>query len=60
MLVRVEETLPDGVLEKMHVNKNRKSNSYKIITPNKLEEHDAFLFGIPTRFGNMPTQFKVS
>ena len=28
--------------------------------PKKLLEYDAFLFGIPTRYGNFPAQWKVS
>ena len=32
---------------------------YPIATPQTLVEHDAFLFGVPTRYGNMPAQFKV-
>ena len=27
--------------------------------PKKLLEYDAFLFGIPTRYGNFPAQWKV-
>lgn len=29
------------------------------ITPEKLEQYDAVLFGIPTRYGNFPAQFKT-
>ena len=29
------------------------------ITPNKLAEYDAFLLGIPTRYGNFPAQWKT-
>lgn len=29
------------------------------ITPDKLEEYDAFIFGIPTRYGNFPAQWKA-
>ena len=29
------------------------------ITPQKLAEYDAFLLGIPTRYGNFPAQWKV-
>lgn len=32
---------------------------HPIATPETLKEHDAFLFGVPTRYGNMPAQFKV-
>ena len=28
-------------------------------TPELLEQYDAFLFGIPTRYGNFPAQFKA-
>jgi NAD(P)H dehydrogenase (quinone) len=40
------------------MNAGPKSN-YPIITGNGLEEYDAFLFGIPTRFGNFPVQWKA-
>jgi NAD(P)H dehydrogenase (quinone) len=33
---------------------------YPIATVETLEKYDAFLFGIPTRFGNMPAQLKVN
>jgi NAD(P)H dehydrogenase (quinone) len=32
---------------------------YPVITPNALTEYDAFLFGIPTRYGNFPAQWKA-
>lgn len=32
---------------------------YPIITPAELTQYDAFLFGIPTRYGNFPAQWKV-
>ncbi|KAF5362463.1 hypothetical protein D9756_002083 [Leucocoprinus leucothites] len=32
---------------------------YPIATVETLTEHDAFIFGIPTRFGNMPVQWKA-
>jgi len=32
---------------------------YPIITPDILATYDAFLFGIPTRFGNFPAQWKA-
>lgn len=50
------ETLSDEVLTKMHA---RKDNSLPIASPELLETYDAFLFGIPTRFGNFPAQFKA-
>jgi hypothetical protein len=33
--------------------------SYAVLEPNDLAHYDGFLLGIPTRFGNMPAQFKV-
>lgn len=32
---------------------------YLVIEPNELKEYDAFLFGIPTRYGNFPAQWKA-
>ena len=32
---------------------------YPVITPEILSTYDAFLFGIPTRFGNFPAQWKA-
>ena len=33
--------------------------AYPVLDPAKLAEFDAFLFGIPTRYGNFPAQWKV-
>ena len=32
---------------------------YPVITPAELPNFDAFIFGIPTRYGNFPAQWKV-
>lgn len=33
---------------------------YEVLTdPSTLEKYDGFLFGIPTRYGNWPAQFKT-
>ena len=53
---RIPETLPQEVLTKMHA--PAKPN-YPIITPEELATFDAFLLGIPTRFGNFSAQWKV-
>ncbi|KAH0544169.1 Minor allergen Alt a 7 [Glutinoglossum americanum] len=53
---QVGETLSDEILEKMHA---PPKPDLPIITPSKLAEYDAFLFGIPTRYGNMPAQWKT-
>jgi len=30
------------------------------ITPAKMEEYDGILFGVPTRYGNMPAQVRTA
>ncbi|KAI3405955.1 hypothetical protein KGF56_001174 [Candida oxycetoniae] len=54
-IYQVPETLSDDVLKLLHA--PQKPN-YPIATPETLTKYDAFLFGIPTRFGNYPAQFK--
>ncbi|GAM91367.1 hypothetical protein ANO11243_094160 [Dothideomycetidae sp. 11243] len=55
---QVRETLPDDVLSKMHA--PPKDTSIPVLdSPSKLESYDGFLFGIPTRFGNFPAQWKA-
>lgn len=57
-LYQISETLADDVLAKMHAPK--KDSNIPILTdPQILEKYDAFLFGIPTRYGNFPAQFKA-
>jgi NAD(P)H dehydrogenase (quinone) len=55
-LFRIAETLPEEVLAKMYA---PAKPSYPIITPSELADFDAFIFGIPTRYGNFPAQWKV-
>lgn len=57
-LFQVPETLPKDVLEKMHA-PPRDTSIAVLEDPDKLEEYDGFLFGIPTRYGNMPAQWKT-
>ncbi|KAI5954406.1 hypothetical protein KGF54_002181 [Candida jiufengensis] len=56
VIYQVPETLSDDVLTKLHA---PPKPNYPIATPETLKEYDAFLFGIPTRFGNFPAQFKA-
>lgn len=56
-LYQVKETLPQEVLAKMYA--PGQSADIPFITPEKLKEYDAFLMGIPTRYGNFPTQWKT-
>jgi len=55
-ILQVAETLPQEVLDKMHA---PPKSSYPVATAEKLLEYDAFLFGIPTRYGNFPAQWKA-
>ncbi|OLY79833.1 Minor allergen Alt a 7 [Smittium mucronatum] len=56
-LRQFEETLPQEVLDKMHA--PPKDASVPIFSLEDLENGDAFLFGIPTRFGTMAAQVKT-
>jgi NAD(P)H dehydrogenase (quinone) len=58
LLPRVEETLPQEVLGKMHA-PAKPADVETISDPTTLEEFDGFLFGIPTRYGNFPAQWKT-
>lgn len=52
-IFQVPETLPQEVLEKL---KAPAKADYPIATLDTLSEYDAFVFGYPTRFGNLPAQ----
>jgi NAD(P)H dehydrogenase (quinone) len=53
---RVAETLSEEVLTKLHATPK---SDYQVISASVLESYDAFLFGIPTRFGSFPAQWKT-
>jgi len=55
-IFQIPETLPQEVLTKMHA---PAKPDYKVIDAADLTTFDAFLFGIPTRYGNFPAQWKV-
>ncbi|KAG2127153.1 flavoprotein-like protein [Suillus bovinus] len=55
-IYQIGETLPAEVLAKMHA--PAKPN-YPIIAPSDLANFDAFIFGVPTRYGNFPAQWKA-
>lgn len=57
-LYQVEETLPAEVLSKMYA-PPKAEHIQTLSDPKVLEQYDGFLFGIPTRYGNFPTQFKA-
>ncbi|KAK7206883.1 protoplast secreted protein 2 precursor [Myxozyma melibiosi] len=55
-IYQVPETLSDEILTKMHA---PSKPDYPIATNDTLTSHDAFLFGIPTRYGAFPAQWKT-
>ncbi|CAN3374648.1 hypothetical protein DIURU_000044 [Diutina rugosa] len=55
-IYQVPETLSDHVLELMHAPPKAK---HPVASKEVLLEYDAFLFGVPTRFGNFPGQWKA-
>ncbi|KAJ6443087.1 quinone oxidoreductase [Purpureocillium lavendulum] len=57
-LYQIPETLTDDVLAKMHA--PAKPTDVPVLSdPATLAEYDAFLLGIPTRYGNFPAQWKA-
>ncbi|KAI0746609.1 flavoprotein-like protein [Daedaleopsis nitida] len=55
-IYQIEETLPAEVLAKMYA---PPKPNYPILAPADLAQFDGFLFGIPTRYGNFPAQWKA-
>lgn len=55
-LYQIPETLPSEILEKMHAPPKADD---PVATTETLTKYDAFLFGIPTRYGNFPAQWKA-
>ncbi|KAL4862586.1 hypothetical protein BDV12DRAFT_41975 [Aspergillus spectabilis] len=55
-IYQIEETLPQEVLTKMYA---PSKSEYAVAVPDTLKEYDAVLFGVPTRFGNFPAQWKA-
>ncbi len=59
-LLRVPETLSKDILEKMGALDAQKVFEHiPAAEVSKLPEYDGFIFSFPTRFGNMPAQFKA-
>ncbi|KAJ9608897.1 flavodoxin-like fold protein [Cladophialophora chaetospira] len=56
-LYQIQESLSEEILGKMHAPAQDKSVPFA--TANALKEYDAFLFGIPTRYGNYSAQWKI-
>jgi len=55
-IFQVAETLPQEVLAKMHA---PPKSDIPVIDAKTLENYDAFLLGVPTRYGNFPAQWKA-
>lgn len=55
-IYQVAETLPQEILTLMHA---PPKPAYPVITPAELPQFDAFIFGVPTRYGNFPGQWKA-
>ncbi|OJJ47919.1 hypothetical protein ASPZODRAFT_94930 [Penicilliopsis zonata CBS 506.65] len=55
-IFQIAETLSGEVLEKMHA---PAKSAYPVAEPADLLSYDAILFGIPTRYGNFPAQWKT-
>ncbi|PKX89701.1 putative NADH-quinone oxidoreductase Pst2 [Aspergillus novofumigatus IBT 16806] len=55
-IFQIAETLSEDVLAKMHA---PPKSSYPVIEADTLKDYDAVLFGIPTRYGNFPAQWKA-
>ncbi|KAJ7143988.1 flavoprotein-like protein [Mycena epipterygia] len=56
VIYQIPETLPQEVLTKMHA---PAKPEYPIIDAATLATFDAFIMGIPTRYGNFPGQWKA-
>lgn len=55
-IYQIAETLPKEVLEALHA---PAKPDYPVFAPSELPKFDAFIFGIPTRYGNFPGQWKA-
>ena len=55
VIKRVPELMPDDVAKSAGIKLDQKA---PVATPQELADYDGFLFGTPTRFGNMAAQMK--
>ncbi|KAH3900455.1 related to Flavoprotein-like protein YCP4 [Saccharomycodes ludwigii] len=56
-IYRIEETLPLEILQQLHA--PAPPEDLPVATVNILTKYDGFLFGIPTRFGTVPSQWSA-
>ena len=52
---KVPELVPEEIRQKSHF---VDEPNIPVATPNELADYDAIIFGVPTRYGNMPGQMK--
>ncbi|THH11663.1 hypothetical protein EW145_g494 [Phellinidium pouzarii] len=55
-IYQIPETLSEDILKLLQA---PAKPEYPVISPNDLKNFDAFLFGVPTRYGNFPAQWKA-
>ncbi|KAI0786511.1 1,4-benzoquinone reductase [Abortiporus biennis] len=55
-IYQIAETLSQDILDRIHA---PPKPAYPILNPEELPKFDAFMMGIPTRFGNFPVQWKA-
>lgn len=55
-IYQIQETLSEDILKRV---KAPPRPDYPILLPSDLVNFDAFLFGVPTRYGNFPVQWKA-
>jgi NAD(P)H dehydrogenase (quinone) len=55
VIKRVPEIVPEDVAKAAHYKLDQEA---PVARPDELTGYDGFIFGVPTRFGNMPSQMK--
>ncbi|ETO14497.1 hypothetical protein RFI_22857 [Reticulomyxa filosa] len=56
---QVPETLSEEVLKKMYAVDQKSAKDHPLAKVEELPDYDGFMFGIPTRYGTMPAQWKA-
>ena len=55
-IYQIAETLPEDILAKLHA---PPKPNYPVLAPGDLAQFDAVIFGVPTRYGNFPAQWRT-
>jgi len=56
---QVPETLSEEILKKMYAVDQKSAKDHPLAKVDELPDYDGFMFGIPTRYGVMPAQWKA-